>query len=305
MTRRLWLTMAGAAATWGASYMFIKIALDDLSEGTLVWVRVVLGALVLAPLAARAGALAPLRGRLGWLALVTLAQVVAPFLLITFGENHVPSAMTGILVSAAPLFTALLAARFDAAERLRGWGAVGIGIGMAGVVLLFGVDLSGDPRTVLGGVLILLAALGYAVSALLVKAKLTGVPPVGIVAGEMLLAAVLTAPLGLATLPAAVPGADTVLAMVALGVGGTGIAFLWYYTLIAEVGPSRAGTIAYLAPAFAVAYGAVLLAEPVTAGTVAGLALILSGSWLMANGRNPLTRSAPSRSTAPAPLRAR
>lgn len=305
MTRRLWLTMAAAAATWGASYMFIKIALDDLSEGALVWVRVALGALVLVPLAVRAGALAPLRGRLGWLTTITLAQVVAPFLLITFAERDVPSAMTGILVSAAPVFTTLLAARFDTAERLRGWAGAGVVVGLAGVVLLFGVDLSGDREALVGGLLILLAALGYAVSGLLVKARLGGVPPVGIVAGEMVVAAVITLPLLLTGLPSAVPGADTVLAMVALGAGGTGLAFLWYYTLIAELGPAKAALIAYLAPGFAVLYGALLLSERITAATVAGLVLILAGSWLMANGRLPFSRSAPSRSSAPAPLRAR
>jgi drug/metabolite transporter (DMT)-like permease len=305
MSRRLWLTMAAAAATWGASYMFIKIALEDLSEGALVWVRVALGALVLLPLAARAGALAPLRGRLGWLITITVAQVVAPFLLITFGERDVPSAMAGILVSAAPVFTTLLAARFDTAERLRGWGGAGVAVGLGGVVVLFGVDLSGDADALIGGGLILLAALGYAVAGLLVKARLGGLPAVGIVAGEMVVATALTLPLLLTGLPTAVPHADTVLAMLALGAGGTGLAFLWYYTLIAELGPARAALIAYLAPGFAVVYGAVLLSEPITAGTIAGLALILAGSWLMANGRAPFSRSAPSRSSAPAPLRAR
>jgi drug/metabolite transporter (DMT)-like permease len=306
VNRRIWMLMLGAAATWGASYMFIKIALEDLSEGALVWVRVALGALVLLPLAARAGALAPLRGRMGWLAGITLLQVVGPFLLIATGQNHVPSAMAGILVSSAPLFTALLAARFDTSERLRGWGGAGVLIGMAGVVVLFGLDLSATREALVGGVLILLAALGYAISALLVKARLGGVPAVGIVAGEMAIAAVVTLPLFVVGAPSALPGADTVLAMVALGAGGTGLAFLWYYTLLAELGPGRATLIAYLAPGFAVLYGALLLAEPITGATVAGLALILLGSWLGTSGRLPFTRrSGPSRSTAPAPARAR
>lgn len=307
MTRRSWLLMAGAAATWGASYLFIKVALDDLSEGALVWIRVALGALVLVPLAVRAGALRPLRGRLRWLVVVTLFQVVGPFLLIASGQRAVPSAMAGILVSAAPLFTAVLAARFDSAERLRGWAGAGVLLGMLGVVLLFGVDLTGGRDELVGGLMVLLAALGYAIAALLVKARLTGVPAVGIVAGEMLVAAVITFPLLLAGLPTAVPGLDTIAAMVALGAGGTGLAFLWYYTLLAELGPARASLIAYIAPGFAVVYGAVLLGERITVGTVAGLALILLGSWLGAQGRLPrwLTRSAPSRSTAPEPLRAR
>jgi drug/metabolite transporter (DMT)-like permease len=307
MTRRLWLIMGGGAAVWGASYMFIKVALDDLSEGTIVCVRVALGAAVLVPLAARAGALRGLRSRWAWLITVSVIQVVVPFLLITFGENHVSSALAGILVSSAPIFTALLAVRFDQAERMRGWSAVGIVIGIVGVVLLFGVDLSGDGGAILGGLMILLASLGYAVGAMLVKHRLRGVEPVAVAGSTMLVAAVVTLPLLVATPPSAVPEADTVASMAVLGAGGTGIAFLWFYTLIAEVGPSRASVIAYIAPAFSVLYGATLLGEAITVATIAGLALILGGSWLAvqraAGGR--VSRSGPSRSTAPAPARAR
>jgi drug/metabolite transporter (DMT)-like permease len=307
MTRRLWLIMGAAAAVWGASYMLIKVALDDLSEGTIVCVRVALGAAVLLPLAARTGALRGLRGRWAWLVVVSVTQVVVPFLLITFGENHVSSALAGILVSSAPIFTALLAVRFDEAERLRGWSAVGIGVGIAGVVLLFGVDLSGDRDAIIGGLMILAASLGYAIGPMLIKHRLGGVAPVAVAGANMLVAAVLTLPLLAAAPPSAVPAAETIAAMLLLGAGGTGIAFLWFYTLVAELGPGRASVIAYIAPAFSVLYGATLLGEAITAATVAGLVLILGGSWLAvqrtAGGR--LSRSGPSRSTAPSPVRAR
>ena len=125
MTRRSWLMMGGAAAVWGASYMFIKVALDDFSEGAIVCIRTALGALVLLALARRWDALAPLRGRWPWVAAIAFVQVVIPFLLITFGENHIESQLAGILVSAAPIFTALLALGFDHDERSQGWAAVG------------------------------------------------------------------------------------------------------------------------------------------------------------------------------------
>src|SRR6476646_9385632 len=137
--------MAFTAALWGASYMFIKVALDDgLSEGFIICVRTVLGALVLAPLALRAGALPMLLARRRSIVALALAQVIVPFGLITFGENHIPSALAGILVASAPLFVALIAIKADQDERARGWGLVGVLLGMVGVVLLFGVDLSGD-----------------------------------------------------------------------------------------------------------------------------------------------------------------
>jgi drug/metabolite transporter (DMT)-like permease len=114
-------------------------------------------------------------------------------------------------------------------------------------------------------------------------------------------------PFAVGSLPTDAPGADAVLAMLALGAGGTGLAFLFFYTSIAEVGPAKASVVAYVAPAFAVVYGVVLLDEALTAGTIGGLVLILAGSWLAGSGRLPtfLSRSEPSRSSAPAPARAR
>jgi drug/metabolite transporter (DMT)-like permease len=302
MTRRTWLMMGGAAAVWGASYMFIKLALDDFSEGAIVCIRTALGAAVLLTLAVRWNALAPLRGVWRWQIPTALVQVAVPFLFITFGENHVDSQLAGILVSGAPIFTALLALAFVRAERVHGWGAVGIVVGMLGVVLLFGLDLSGSGDQVLGGLMILAAAFCYAVGAMLIKYKLPGVPPVAVAGGNMAIAALVTLPLFLASLPDHTPSVKSVSALVALGVAGTGIAFLWFYTLIAELGPARASVIAYIAPGFSVAYGVTLLGEPFSAGAVAGLALILAGSWLAVQGRLPswAARGAPPPATAPA-----
>src|SRR3954454_25175693 len=118
MSARGWLSLSVTAALWFASYMFIKVALDGgLSEGFIIFARTVLGALVLVPLALRAGALEPILARRRWVLGLAVAQVILPFGLITFGENHVPSALDGILVASAPLFVALLALRLDQDER--------------------------------------------------------------------------------------------------------------------------------------------------------------------------------------------
>ena len=291
--------MGGAAAVWGASYMFIKVALDDFSEGAIVCIRTALGAAVLLTLAnrTRPSALALLRGRWHVVAAIGSVQVVIPFLLITFGENHIDSQLAGILVSAAPIFTSLLALGFDHDERSQGWAAVGIVVGMLGVVLLFGLDLSGSGDQVLGGLMVLLASLGYAVGAMLLKHKLPGAPPVGVAGGQMAVAAVITLPLFLVSLPDHAPSLKAAGSLVLLGTAGTGIAFLWFYTLIAEIGPARASIIAYIAPGFSVVYGVVLLGEPFSVAAVGGLVLILAGSWLAVGGRLPgwraRARSAP------------
>jgi drug/metabolite transporter (DMT)-like permease len=302
MTRRAYLMMGGAAAVWGASYMFIKVALDDFGEVAIVCIRTALGAVVLLALARRWGALAPLRGRWHVAAAIGLAQVVVPFLLITFAENHIDSQLAGILVSAAPIFTALLALVFDHDERSQGWAAVGIVVGMLGVVLLFGLDLSGSGEEVVGGLMILLASLGYAIGALLQKHKLSGAPPVGIAGVQMAVATVLTLPLGLAGLPDHAPSVEAVASLVLLGAAGTGLAFLWFYTLISEIGPARASIISYVAPGFSVVYGVVLLGEDFSVAAVGGLALILAGSWLALGGRLPARFARRRAVPAPAPV---
>jgi len=312
MTRRSWILMLALAALWGASYMFIEIALDDgVSDQFLVFLRTLLGAAVLAPVALRRGAFRAARPYLGWLGLVAAVQIVGPFLLITAGQHHVTSSMAGILVSSAPIFTTLLTVVVARDDRLQGWGLAGIVIGIVGVALLFGVDLGGDSDAVLGGLAILLASLGYAVGAITAKRKLQAVPAVGIAATIMAFSALALLPVVPFADPS-VPSLGASAALLALGAGGTGIAFLIFYTLNGEIGPSRASVVAYIAPVFSVLYGVTLLDEPFTLTTALGLALILGGSWMAAEGRAPVrrrgggaTRSEPSRSSAPAPARAR
>jgi drug/metabolite transporter (DMT)-like permease len=289
--REAWVLLGVLAALWGASYMFIKIGLDGgLSAAAVVFVRTALAALVLVPVALHRDALGALRDRrvLRWVVFLALVQVVVPFLLITVGEQHITTSLAAILVASSPIFTALIAMRFDAAERSVGWRAVGVVIGIGGVALLFGVDLTGGTEQALGGLAILVASLGYAIGPLTSKHRLHGVQPVAIVTATMATSAILLVPaLPFTGVAARAPDLGTIAAMLALGVGGTGLAFLIFYTLIAEVGPARASVVAYIAPGFSVVYGALLLDEPVGAATLAGLGLILAGSYIGAEGRLP------------------
>jgi drug/metabolite transporter (DMT)-like permease len=288
MNRRAWLLMALLAGLWGASYLFIKVALEDgMPPLFVVFARITLGALVLVPLATRAGALAALRGLTGPILFMAVVQIVLPFLLITYGERHIASSLTGILVSAAPIFTALIAVRYDDDERPHGIAIAGVVTGIVGVVLLFGVDLSGDAAALAGGLMVLLASVGYAIGSLYLKHRLRGVPAVGIAASTMVAGALVLVPFVLFALPSHAPSPESAASLLALGAGGTGIAFAIYYTLITEIGPGRASLVAYIAPGFAVLYGVTLLSEPLTAGALLGLLLILAGSWIAAEGRLP------------------
>jgi drug/metabolite transporter (DMT)-like permease len=289
MDRRAWTLLLVLGAIWGASYLFIKIGVRDLSPAMVSWARVTLAAAVLVPLAAHNGALGRARDvGFGWLTLLAATQIAGPFVLIAAAEEEISSGLAGILVASAPLFTALLAMRVDAEERSRGLRLAGVLLGIAGVAVLLGVDLGDSGSQLLGGLAVLLAGLGYAVGGLIAKRRLASIPPLGMAAWVTVAATILLVPFSAATIPSQPPALGPVAAVVVLGVLGTGIAFAIFYELIGSVGPARTWIVTYLAPGFAVAYGAIFLDEAVTASTLAGLGLILAGSYLAAEGGNPL-----------------
>jgi drug/metabolite transporter (DMT)-like permease len=287
MSRRSWTLLLIVAAMWGGSFLLTAIAIRDLAVPVVALLRTGMGALVLLPIALSRGALAGLRRQLGPVLLLGVVQLAAPFLLLGYGQRTVPSGLAGILVSSTPLWTALLAVWIDREERSRGRGLVGLGVGIVGVALLCGLELSGSLDTLLGGCLLLLGALSYALGGFLGKERVRGLTPVGAITGAMLGGSVALAPLALATLPDRAPGLGPLAAAIALGLFSGGVGWLLYYTVLAESGPAKATVALYLVPAFAVLYGVVLLGEPVTAAAIAGLALVVCGSWLAATPGPP------------------
>jgi drug/metabolite transporter (DMT)-like permease len=287
VTRRGWLTFAAVSVVWGMPYLFIKVAVDEVSPVFLSFVRVALSAALLLPIAWRMGALGGLRAKARPLVAFALLEVVVPFPLIAFGEQHVSSSLAAIIISALPLTIAALAVRFDQEERVHGARLVGLFVGLAGVVVLFGIDVAGSTDELVGALAILLATVGYAGGPLVVKRHLGGHQPLGAVAVAMAISAVLLAPAAALSAPDAVPSGEALGSLVALGIVCTALAFVLYFTLIAEVGPSRASVITYVNPVVAVALGVAILGESVTASAVAGLLLILAGSWLSTGGRPP------------------
>jgi drug/metabolite transporter (DMT)-like permease len=277
--RRNSILLLVLAALWGASYLFIKIGLDDLTPAGIVFTRTALAALVLLPFAIKGGGMAPIWRRAPGIAALGAIQVALPFLLISEGENHISSSLAGILVASAPIFTVILAIWVDQSERLSANGIIGAVFGILGVALLLGVDVEGSGLA--GGLMVLLASMGYAVGGFALKRYFTGFQPLALVAGTMTASAVMTLPLFLIDLPEHV-GLDTVGAISALGLGGTGIAFVIYYTLNHAIGPTKTSLVAYVAPVFAVIYGVTLLDESFGIATAAGIVMILGGSWLAA-----------------------
>ena len=134
------------------------------------------------------------------------------------------------------------------------------------MALLLGVDVGGDSAALVGGLAVVLASLGYAIGGFYLKARFKETQPIGVVTATMLASALLALPLALRSFPADAPGAGPIAAMAALGAGGTGIAFVIFYTLIADVGPAKASIVAYIAPVFAVIYGVAFRDEAFTLG---------------------------------------
>jgi drug/metabolite transporter (DMT)-like permease len=290
VSRRAWVQFLVLSAVWGASYLFIKIGLRDMSAAEIVCARTALAALVLLPVAIHRGALGGIVRRAPEVGLLAMVQMAIPFTLITLGEKHLASSLAGILVAAAPIWIALLAPMLDPEESSYGWSLAGVLIGIVGVALLLGIDLGGDSQAVIGGVMVVLAALGYACAGLFIKRRFRGVDPVGVVAGTTLTTAIVLLPAAIITAPSGAPGAGPLAAVIALGVAGTGIAFVLVNLLVASIGPAKMSLVAYVSPAFALFYGVAFLNENVGVGAYAGLLLILGGSWLAAGGRLPAPR---------------
>ena len=291
MTRRAWLLFAAVSLLWGVPYLFIKVAVAEVPPVTVVFARVALAALLLGPVAARRGALRRLRGRLPQLAALALLEITIPFLLISMGEQRITSSLAGLLIAAMPLFVALLALRFDAAERVGGLRLLGLLLGIGGVAVLLGIDVGADQARFVGAIMVLLATLSYAGSTLLVKRAFSDVPLLGVVTVATACSSLLLAPFALALTPARLPSLEVVLALAALGVLCTAAGLLLFFALIVEAGPSRAAVITYMNPAVAVALGVIVLGEPLTGAIVGGFLLIILGSWL--STRRPAPRSHP------------
>jgi drug/metabolite transporter (DMT)-like permease len=303
MSTRAWMLFAAVSVLWGIPYLFIKLAVEELSPTMVAFGRVALGFAVLLPYAWYRGALRGLPARWRPMLVYTVVEIVLPWPLIGFGEQRVTSSLAAILIAAVPLIIALLALRFDHDERAEGSRLLGLVLGFAGVVVLLGLDVAGRPGELLGAAAILAAAVGYACGPMIIKHRLSDVDPLGPVTASLGLATLLLAPAALSSAPATTPSADAIVSVVVLGLVCSALGFLLFFALIAEVGPGRATVITYVNPVVATALGVTLLDERVGPTAVAGLLLILAGSWLSTGGRMPPWIPVPVRWRTRAPCR--
>ncbi|GIF22419.1 drug/metabolite transporter (DMT)-like permease [Actinoplanes tereljensis] len=291
MNRRAWFLFLLVAVLWGIPYFLIKLAIEDLSPVFVVAGRGLIAALVLLPVAAVRGTLGALRARIGVVSVLAAVHIIGPFLLITYGEVHITSSLTGLLIAVEPVVIALLMSGTEPLTRGR---TLGLVLGFAGVAVLVGLDVSGDRLGLLGAGMVLLAAISYAVATMLVQRRAADVPPEALAGGTTAITAIVLAPFAILTWPSEPVHASAWTALALLGVLCTAVALLAFYRLIALAGSNRAGLVTYLNPVVAVFLGVLFLNEPLRWSTVAGFALVVAGCWLSTRPAATYQNDAPS-----------
>jgi drug/metabolite transporter (DMT)-like permease len=278
MSRRYLAMLIALALLWGASFLFIKVAVRELTPATLITGRLGLAALTLAalvPFVVGTGeTLRQLRAHAGWLLVVALVNTAIPFWLLSWGETRIDSGLASIIQASVPIFNALIA--FVAFREVRVTGAplVGVAIGFLGVALLVGAQPEGK---VLGALAVVGMAFCYGVGGLLTGRYLKTATPMVVAFASSAIATLVWLPVGVVEAPSQAPGWKTIASVVALGIPGTALAYLLFFGLINGPGAAYASLVTYLIPPIALAYGAILLDERFGAYALGGLALILAG----------------------------
>ena len=266
------------SALWGGVFLLVKYALRDFSAVEVAFFQALIGALGLFGIVIFQGGAA--RAKLGDIlrrpaqALLLGALAIAtPFMLIALGELTVPSGLAGVLVSTTPMFVALFAPWIDPAMEINRRQGAGLAVGLLGVALVVGAHFIGSLGQLVGALALLGAAASGALSGFVVKLqyKDKGVPASTTSFFALSVGALLTLPVAVITAPRELPGTRAVLAVVALGLLCTAVAFMLYYRLIDHIGEERASLSNYLTPAFALLYGVLLLSESLTIWAILSL----------------------------------
>jgi drug/metabolite transporter (DMT)-like permease len=277
-----YLALVALALVWGFSFLLIKVGLHDMSPTVLMLIRAASGfaALAVFMLVTRR----PLLGN-AWkrriipYAVLAVTSGVIPWTLIALGEQSISSGLASILNATTPLWAAVLVTWLIPRDRPSALNYVGVLIGLAGVVILVLPDVTakGFGASVAGAVVVLLASISYAISALYQRMKLRGFSVYEVSVGQLGLTALLAIPVAAPALPSWHLALPSTAAVIALGVGGSGLAYLLYYYINNSLGPVRATGVTILVPMTAVLWGVVLLGETLSLPIVIGMVVILAG----------------------------
>ena len=260
MSRKGWLLFCALCVIWGIPYLLIRVAVRELTPAVLVFARTAPVALVMLPIALRAAVSCTGFSNAGaGCSLSPSSRSPCRGCCWVTPSSGCRARMAGLLVAAVPLIAAVLYRLSGTAEHLGGRRLAGLALGFVGVAALVGFDTSGGhPRAIAE---VLVVALCYATGPLIISRRLADLPGLGVVVASLAITAVVYAPFALTHLPTAV-SAETVAAVVTLALVCTALAFVLFFALIVEVGPTRATVITYVNPLVAVLLGVVFLGEP-------------------------------------------
>jgi drug/metabolite transporter (DMT)-like permease len=302
MTRRGLYLFVALGLIWGIPYLFIKIAVEELTPEFLVLARCAIAAALLLPIAARQRALAPVMRRWKPLLAFSVFEIVLPWYALNAAEKTLPSSTTGLLLASIPLVAIGVAFVMGRRHRVTALTVLGLLTGTAGVAAVVGLDLGGGD---LGAVaLIGVAVVGYAIGPAILSKWMHDLPGLGVMALALTISGLIYLPIVAITggWPTEVPSAPVITSVFVLAIVCSAVAFLLMFALIAEIGPVRMTAITYVNPAVAVVAGALVLGEAVTVYTGLGFALILIGCWLVTlPDKKAQATTEPSTETQPTP----
>jgi drug/metabolite transporter (DMT)-like permease len=266
------------AALWGGSFLFIRVAAPVLGPVLLMALRVLLAGLALLLYAIATRTDLQIRAYWRQYLIIGLLNSAVPFTLIAFAELNLTAGYAAILNATSPLFGAVVAAVWIS-EALTVKKLLGLALGLLGVGVVVGLN-----SIALSGLIILsiaasiVGAAFYGFSSVFIKVKGKGIPPLALATGSLLGAAVWLVPLTPFALPHSGPDLTVILAVLAIALLSTALAYLLFFGLIERVGPTKTLTVTFLAPVFGIIWGVIFLSEPLTLSTLVGFAIILTGT---------------------------
>ena len=278
MTRRGLVLFGLMSIIWGIPYLFIRVAVAEITPATLVLARTAIAAAILLPIALARVDLRPVLARWRWVVAFAAVEIAIPWVALGSAEQHLSSSFTGLLIAGVPLVGTVLALATGGADRLSRAGLLGLLIGLVGVAAIVGGDYAtSDPTALLQ---IAIVVVGYAVGPAILARRLGGLPTVGVMALSLALCAVVYVPIAAGQLPSVLPSTNVIASIAILAVVCTAAAFLVFAALIDEIGPVRATVITYVNPAVAAVLGVLVLRENFSLAMGIGFGLVILGSTL-------------------------
>ena len=299
VNRRAQVLFVALGAVWGIPYLFIKIAVQELSPEMLVLARSAIAAALLLPFAAVRRELMPALRRWKPLLAFTVAEIVLPWYFLSAAEQRIASSTTGILLAAVPLVAAGVTVALGRRDRLSRSNWLGILIGMLGVVCVVGLTVAGPD--VIGIAQLGVVVIGYALGPAILARWMSDLGGLGVIGLALTITTLIYVPVvGWAgSWPRVIPPAPIFGSVLVLAVLCSAVGFVLMFELVAEIGPIRATAISYVNPAVAVVAGAIVIGEPITPWIVLGMVLVLLGSFLVTTPRDSALQRVKTRARAP------